>query len=181
MRAPASGAARSCFCAPHRQCTRFLMHARIADSQSKFQSWMAASVNAPDCQSGAARPAGSSPAPGTSLLFDHSVVVLLGKPDRSNGHSKPELPIAITASVRFVTLMALRMAVTWFLTVGKAIFNVRDIALLLLPFMMSPKTSTCRLVRPKSAGFTGLVPEATRPSPGLGSGRCSRKSISGGV
>src|SRR5215467_12485623 len=56
-----------------------------------------------------------------------------------------------TASVRLVTLMDLNMAVTWFLTVGKARSSVRDIALLLLPFIRSPRTSACRPVRPRSA------------------------------
>jgi hypothetical protein len=39
----------------------------------------------------------------------------------------------MTASVRFVTFSALRMAVTWFFTVGSARSRLRQIALLLFP------------------------------------------------
>jgi len=41
------------------------------------------------------------------------------------------------------------------LTVGSAKFSTRHIALLLVPFMMSPKTPVCRPVRPMSASFEG--------------------------
>src|SRR6185437_13436198 len=56
----------------------------------------------------------------------------------------PIFPSLITASVRLVTLSALRTAVMWFFTVGTAILRVLAMILLLFPFIRSSSTSICR-------------------------------------
>src|SRR3954447_26341208 len=53
------------------------------------------------------------------------------------GNSQPIFPTLITASVRLVTLSALRTTVMWFFTVGTAILRVLPMTLLLLPFIRS--------------------------------------------
>src|SRR5207253_10827465 len=63
--------------------------------------------------------------------------------------SQPIFPTFITASVRLVTLSALRTTVMWFFTVGTAILRVLAMTLLLFPFIMSARTSLCRSVNPK--------------------------------
>src|SRR5260370_15127383 len=68
---------------------------------------------------------------------------------------QPRSPTAMTASVRLDTSNALRIAVTWFFTVGSAKLRTRPIALLLFPSIISDSTSTCRSVRPRSAGQAG--------------------------
>src|SRR5690606_9113129 len=73
-------------------------------------------------------------------------------------------PAAMTASVRLVTLSALRIAVTWFFTVGWARSSTRQIALLLLPCIMRTSTSRCRGVRPSTAAG------GRRPSVAAGAG-----------
>src|SRR5260370_41750725 len=67
---------------------------------------------------------------------------------------EPRSRTAMTASVRLDTSNALRIAVTWFFTVGSAKLRTRQIALLLFPSIISDSTSTCRSVRPRSAGET---------------------------
>ncbi len=54
---------------------------------------------------------------------------------------QPRSPTAMTASVRLDTSNALRIAVTWFFTVGSAKLRTRQIALLLFP-----RRSVCRRV-----------------------------------
>src|SRR5215510_8797222 len=96
-------------------------------------------------------------------------------------HFQPRSPTAITASVRLLTLSVLRMAVTWFLTVGSARLSARHIALLLLPFIKSPKISPCRGVRPRSAGFTGVESSVVHVGLALESEVSSRSRISRGM
>src|ERR1700678_2369716 len=60
----------------------------------------------------------------------------------TGGNSQPNSETAITASVRLVTANALRIAVTWFFTVGSARLRTRQIALLLLPCIMRASTSS---------------------------------------
>jgi hypothetical protein len=79
----------------------------------------------------------------------------------------------MTASVRFVTFNALRMAVTWCFTVGSATSRAREIALLLFPSIMRASTSIWRSVKPRSAG------EAWRT--GTGSFASVRTRASGGM
>src|ERR1043166_6439589 len=59
---------------------------------------------------------------------------------------------AMTASVRLLTFKALRTALTWLFTVGSVRSSTRQMALLLIPCIMSDSTATCRSVRPRSAG-----------------------------
>src|SRR3954467_3568788 len=75
----------------------------------------------------------------------------------------------MTASVRFLTFSALRMAVTWFFTVGSARSRARQIALLLFPCIIRARISTCRSVRPSSRGEPALAP-AGGPGSGAGGG-----------
>src|SRR6188472_3970343 len=67
-------------------------------------------------------------------------------------NSQPSFPTFITASVRLVTLSALRTTVTWFFTVGTAILRVLAMILLLFPFIRSASTSMCRSVNPRPLG-----------------------------
>ena len=62
---------------------------------------------------------------------------------------QPIFPTFITASVRLVTLSALRTTVMWFFTVGTAILRVLAMTLLLFPFIRSASTSICRSVNPR--------------------------------
>src|SRR6266536_5476336 len=63
--------------------------------------------------------------------------------------SQPIFPTFITASVRLVTLSALRTTVRWFFTVGTAMLRVLAMTLLLFPFIRSASTSICRSVNPR--------------------------------
>src|SRR3979411_2922853 len=64
-------------------------------------------------------------------------------------NSQPIFPTFITASVRLVTLSALRTTVMWFFTVGTAILRVFAMTLLLFPFIRSASTSVHRSVNPR--------------------------------
>jgi hypothetical protein len=68
----------------------------------------------------------------------------------------------MAASVRFVTFSDLRMAVTWFLTVGSAKFNTRQIALLLFPCIKTARTSRCRAVKFMQTELTAALACAGR-------------------
>src|SRR5882672_5667368 len=48
----------------------------------------------------------------------------------TGGNFQPNAPTAMTASVRFVTFRALRIAVMWCFTVGSATSRIREIVLL---------------------------------------------------
>src|SRR6266853_5921099 len=97
------------------------------------------------------------------------------------GNFQPSWPTAMTASVRLDTCNALRIAVTWFFTVGSAKLRTRQMALLLFPCIISDSTSTCRSVRPRSAGETvGRLATGGLSSRYLGDGS-SRARISGGI
>jgi class 3 adenylate cyclase len=97
------------------------------------------------------------------------------------GNFQPSLPTAMTASVRLDTPNALRIAETWFFTVGSAKLRTRQIALLLFPSIISDSTSTCRSVRPRSAGKTvGRLTGAGVSLHCRGKGS-SRARISGGI
>src|SRR5215831_13646196 len=97
------------------------------------------------------------------------------------GSFQPSSATAITASVRLDTPNALRIAVTWFFTVGSARLRTRQIALLLFPCIISDSTSTCRSVRPRSAGETvGRLAAAGLSAECWGDGS-SRARISGGM
>src|SRR3979409_1574453 len=67
-------------------------------------------------------------------------------------NSQPIFPTFITASVRLVTLSALRTTVMWFFTVGTAIFRGLGMILLLFPFLRGGSTSICRSVNPRPLG-----------------------------
>src|SRR5258708_6160662 len=94
------------------------------------------------------------------------------------GNFQPSSPTAMTASVRLDTPNALRIAVTWFFTVGSAKLRTRQIALLLFPCIISDRTSNCRSVRPRSAGETVGRLGTGRVCVGRGVGLLRRK-ISG--
>src|SRR5215470_14937095 len=97
------------------------------------------------------------------------------------GSFQPRSATAMTASVRLDTPNALRIAVTWFFTVGSAKLRTRQIALLLFPFIISDSTSTWRSVTPRSAGETaGRVATGGFSSGGRADGS-SRPRISGGI
>src|SRR6266487_2887252 len=64
-------------------------------------------------------------------------------------NSQPIFPTFITASVRLVTLSALRTTVMWFFTVGTAMLRVLAMTLLFFPFIRSASTSICRSVNPR--------------------------------
>src|SRR5262245_12971286 len=70
----------------------------------------------------------------------------------TGGNSHFNALTAITASTRLFTFSALRMALTWLFTVGSVRSSTRQIALLLLPCIISASTSTWRSVNPRSAG-----------------------------
>src|SRR5258705_2112564 len=67
-------------------------------------------------------------------------------------NSQPSFPTFITASVRLVTLSALRTTVMWVFTVRTAILSVLGMILLLFPFIRSASTSIWRSVNPRPLG-----------------------------
>src|SRR5436309_15853808 len=98
--------------------------------------------------------------------------------DVKDGNATAVLLTLITASMRLVTFNVLRMAVTWFFTVGSAKLRARQIALLLFPCSMNARTSRCRAVRPRQMVLIRAVSASGHFSVGRKNNGSSRAMVS---